>query len=112
MPLRSFTTWDGHWVLEVDNHLIMDGTDIGQARGYDAAFGFARVGEQSFYFFEQDDQVRISYGDQVLPNAFESVFQNQCCEASIHNVEAGPDAVWFHALRNGIWCFVEASLDA
>jgi hypothetical protein len=93
MPLRSFTTWDDHWVLEVDDHLIMDGTDIGQALGYEAAFGFARIGAQSFYFFEQDGLVRISYGDQVLPNAYETVFHNQCCEASIHNVEVGPDAV-------------------
>jgi len=111
MPLRSFATWDGHWVLEVDDHLIMDGQDIGQALGYNAAFGFARTGAQSFYFFEQDGLVRISYGDQVLPNAYETVFHNQCCEASIHNVEAGPDAVWFHALREGTWYFVEASLD-
>jgi hypothetical protein len=111
MPLRSFTTWDDHWVLEVDDHLIMDGQDIGQALGYDAAFGFARIGAQSFYFFEQDGLVRISYGDQVLPNAYETVFHNHCCEAAIHNVEAGPDAVWFHALREGTWYFVEASLD-
>jgi hypothetical protein len=110
MPLRSFTTWDDHWVLEVDDHLIMDGQDIGQALGYDAAFGFARIGGRSFYFFDQDGLVRISYGDQVLPNAYETVFHNQCCEAAIHNVEAGPEAVWFHALREGIWYFVEASL--
>jgi hypothetical protein len=110
MPLRSFTTWDDHWVLEVDDHLIMDGQDIGQALGYDAAFGFARIGGRSFYFFDQDGLVRISYGDQVLPNAYETVFHNQCCEAAIHNVEAGPEAVWFHALRDGTWYFVEASL--
>jgi hypothetical protein len=109
-PLRSFKTWDEHWVLEVDDHLIMDGQDIGQALGYDAAFGFVRIGGQSFYFFQRDGQVRISYGDRVLPNAYETVFHNQCCEASIHNVEAGPDAVWFHALRDGTWYFVEAGL--
>jgi hypothetical protein len=111
MPLRSFTTWDGHWALEVDDHLIIDGQDIGQVLGYDAAFGFTRIREQSFYFFEQAGQVQILYGAQVLPNAYETVFHNQCCEASIHNVEAGPDAVWFHALRGGTWYFVEVSLD-
>jgi hypothetical protein len=111
MPLRSFATWDGHWVLEVDDRLIIDGQDIGQAMGYDTTFGFARIGGRSFYFFEQNGLVRISYGDQVLPNAYEVVFHNQCCEASIHNVEAGPDTVWFHALRDGTWYFVEASLD-
>jgi hypothetical protein len=111
MPLHAFATWDGHWALEVDDHLIIDRTDIGQALGYNAAYGFARIGGQSFYFFEQDGLVHISYGDEVLPNAYEAVFHNQCCEASIHNVEAGPDSVWFHALREGTWYFVEADLD-
>jgi hypothetical protein len=108
MPLRSFTTWDGHWVLEVDDHLIMDGQDIGQTLGYDAAFGFAQIGGQPFYFFEQNGLVGISYGGQVLPNLYEQVFHNRCCEAAIHNVEAGPEAVWFHALRDGVWYWVEA----
>jgi hypothetical protein len=111
VPFRSFTTWDDHWVLEVDDHLIMDGIDINQAVGYDAAFGFTRIGDQEFYFFERGGQTQISYGDQVLPNTYDVVFHNHCCEASIHNVEAGPNAVWFHALRDGTWCFVEASLD-
>jgi hypothetical protein len=110
MPLRSFTTWDDHWVLEVDDHLIMDGQDVGQALGYDAAFGFARIGDRPFYFFEQDGLVHISYGGQVLPNVYEQVFHNHCCEAAIHNVEFGPDAVWFHALRDGVWHWVEARL--
>jgi len=112
MPLRSLTTWDGHWVLEVDDHLIMDGQDIGQTLGYDAAFGFARIGGQPFYFFEQNGLVGISYGEQVLPHLYEQVLHNRCCEAAIHNVEAGAEAVWFHALRDGVWYWVEARTPA
>jgi hypothetical protein len=55
--------------------------------GDDAAFGFARIGDRPFYFFEKDGLVQISYGGQVLPSAFEQVFHNHCCEAAIHNVE-------------------------
>jgi hypothetical protein len=108
VSLRSFTTWDNHWLLEVDDQLIMDGQDLGQSLGYDAAFGFARMGGRSFHFFEQNGLVGISYGGQVLPDLYDQVFHNACCEAAIHNVEAGPDAVWFHALRNGVWYWVEA----
>jgi hypothetical protein len=79
---------------------------------FDAAFGFARIGEQPFYFFEKDGLIQISYGGQVLPNAYKQVFHNHCCEAAIHNVGFGPDAVWFHALREGIWYFVEAGTRA
>ena len=108
MPLRTLTAWDGHWVLEVDDHLIMDGQDLGQARDYDAAYGFALVHDQPFYFFEQNGLVHISYGGQTLPNRYDNVFHNQCCEAAIHNVERHGDAVLFHALRDGAWYFVEA----
>jgi hypothetical protein len=110
MPLISFAAWDGHWVLEVDDHLIMDGQDLGQALGYDAAFGFHLIGGQPFYFFAQDGQIRISFGARTLPNVYDMVFHNQCCEASMHNVQALGDSVLFHALWNGTWYFVEAGV--
>jgi hypothetical protein len=110
MPLRSFTAWDGHWVLEVDNQLIMDGQDLGQTLGYGAAFGFSLIRGQPFYFFEQEDKVRMSYGRRTLPHVYDQVFHNQCCEAAIHNVETLGDAVLFHALWDGTWYLVEAGI--
>ena len=110
MPLRSFTTWDDHWALEVDDHLIIDGQDLGETMGYDAAFGFNLIRGEPFYFFEQDGLVRISYGGEILPNTYDQVFHNQCCEASIHNPLNLGDSVLFHALRDGTWYFVEAGV--
>lgn len=109
-PLRSFTTWDSHWALEVDDRLIVDGQDVSEVHGYDAVYGFARIQGESFFFFEQNGQVRISYGGQTLPNAYDRVFHNQCCEAAIHNVERLADSVLFHALWDGTWYFVEAGV--
>ena len=110
MPLQSLTTWDGHWVLEVDERLIMDGRDLGQALGYDAAYGFTLIKGQPFYFFEKDGKVRMSYGGRTIPNVYDQVFHNQCCEAAIHNVETLGDAVLFHALWDGTWYLVEAGV--
>ena len=110
MPLRSFTAWDGHWVLEVDDHLIMDGQDLGEALGYDAAFGFTLIHGQPFYFYQQDGKVRMSYGGRTLPHVYDQVFHNQCCEAASHNVLTLGDVVLFHALWNGTWYFVEAGV--
>jgi inhibitor of cysteine peptidase len=110
MPLRSFTTWDGHWVLEVDDHLIMDGQDLGQALGYDAAFGFTLIRGQPFYFFEQEGKIRMSYGGQMLPNVYDYVVHNMCCEAAMHNPLILGDAVLFHARWNGTWYLVEAGV--
>jgi putative hemolysin len=110
MPLQRFTTWDGHWVLEVDDHLIMDGQDLGADRGYDAAFGFSLIQGQPFYFFVQEERVRLSYSGRTLPQSYDQVFHNQCCEAAIHNIEALGDTVLFHALRDGVWYLVEAGV--
>ena len=110
MPLQSFTTWDDHWVLEVDDHLIMDGQDLGANLGYDAAFGFTLIQGQPFYFFEKDGQIRMSYGGQTLPHVYDQVFHNQCCEAAMHNILALGDTVLFHALWNGTWYLVEAGV--
>jgi Tol biopolymer transport system component len=110
MPLQGLTAWDGHWVLEADDHLIMDGQDLGQVLGYDAAFGFTRIHDQPFYFFERDGKVRISYGGRTLPFVYDQVFHNQCCEAAIHNVEILADVVLFHARWDGTWYLVEAGV--
>ncbi len=110
MPLISFVAWDGHWGLEVDDHLIMDGQDLGETMGYDAAFGLHLIGGQPFYFFAKDGQVRISYGGKALPNVYDMVFHNMCCEAAMHNVQALGDAVLFHALWDWTWYFVEAGV--
>jgi WD40 repeat protein len=110
MPLRSFTAWDGHWVLEADDHLIMDGQDLGETLDYEAAFGFSLIQGQPFYFFEQEDKVRMSYGGRTLPFVYDQVFHNQCCERAIHNVETLGDVVLFHALWNGTWHLVEAGV--
>jgi hypothetical protein len=110
MPLRGFTTWDGHWALEVDDYVIVDGEDLGEASGYEAVFGFHLIQGRLFYFFERGGEVRISYDGQVLPNVYDEVFHNRCCEAAVHNVETLGDVVVFHALRDGTWYLVEAGV--
>jgi hypothetical protein len=110
-PLRGFGAWDGRWVLEVDDHLIVDGEDLGERRGWDAAFGYHPIGGQPFYFFEQEGKVGISYAGQTLPYVYDEVFHNMCCEAAIHNVEVHEDALWFHALREGTWYLIEIVVD-
>ena len=110
-PLRGFSACDGRWVLEVDEHLIVDGEDLGETRGWDAAFGYHLIGGQPFDFYEQDGQASMSYAGQTLPYVYDEVFHDMCCEPAIHNVEAHEDVLWFHALREGTWYFVEAGLE-
>jgi hypothetical protein len=111
MPLRGLTAWGNRWVLEVDDRLLVDGEDLAQRRGYEAAYGFTLIGGQPFYFFEQEARVHISYAGQTLPTVYDQVFHNQCCERSIHNVEPLDNVILFHALREGTWYFCEAGID-
>jgi len=110
MPLRSLTGWDGHWVLAVDDHLILDGEDLAQAKGFDRAFEFAVLHGQPFYFLQQGETVKMSYAGQILPHSYEDVIHNRCCEPAMFNPEANGDMVWFHARKDGIWTYVEAGV--
>lgn len=109
-PFRTLAYCGGRWVLEVDDHLIVDGQDLTQIAGYDAIFGFTELHGQPFYFFEKDGQVRISYAGKTLPNVYDEVVHNQCCEPAMFNVETHPDVVVFHARWQGTWYLVEAGL--
>jgi len=109
-PLRSLTSWDNRWVLEVDDHLIIEGQDLGQTRGYDSVFGFTLLHGQPFCFFQQGDTAYISYAGQTLPYTYTKVIHNQCCEAALFNIAANGDMIWFHALKDGVWYYVEAGV--
>lgn len=109
-PFRTLTYCGGRWVLEVDDHLIVDGQDLGQVTGYESIFGFTELHGQPFYFFEKDGQVRISYAGKTLPNVYDEVVHNQCCEPAMFNVETHPDVVVFHARWQGTWYLVEAGI--
>jgi hypothetical protein len=52
----------------------------------------------------------MSYGGRTLPNVYDQVFHNQCCEAAMHNVQTLGDVVLFHALWDGTWHLVEAGV--
>ncbi|MGC9334801.1 MAG: hypothetical protein ACP5JJ_11670, partial [Anaerolineae bacterium] len=108
--LRGFSTWDDHWALEVNNHVIVDGEDLGVAKGYDAVFDFHILHGQPFYFFEQEGLIRLSYAGETLPFVYHEVVHHQCCEASAFNVEAYANLLWFHARVDDMWYFVEAGI--
>jgi len=42
-----------------------------------------------------------------LPYQYDEVVHYDCCEAAAFNVAGNERMVWFHALRDGIWYYVE-----
>jgi hypothetical protein len=109
-PMHGFYTWDGHWALEVNDQVIVDGQDLGESQGYDAVFDFHILHGQPFYLFEQEGLIHLSYAGETLPFVYHEVVHHQCCEASAFNVETHADMLWFHARVDDMWYFVEAGI--
>lgn len=109
-PVKGLWSWDGHWVLEVEGQVIIDGQSLNQELGHDEIFGWALIRGEPFYFFAQDGQVGLSYAGETLPHAYEDVVHYQCCEPAAFNPGNNESMVWFHALQDGIWHYVEAGV--
>lgn len=109
-PVKGLWSWGDHWVLEVKGVVLVDGQSLNQQMGYDEVFGWRLLGGQPFYYFKKGDDVGISYADQVLPNRYSQVIHYRCCEPAAFNVRGNDTMVWFHALKEGTWHYVEAGV--
>jgi hypothetical protein len=55
----------------------------------------------------QDGETHAAYHGQVLPMAYDYVFHGMCCEPAAFNVAGSGKMVWFYALKDGVWHYVE-----
>jgi hypothetical protein len=108
--VRSFFSYDDDWVLEYSEHVLINGVDIGKKNGYLKVFGYGIIGNKPFYFFENKGKVYISYDGKILPYEYDKVIHYQCCEAANFNVRWNSKMVWFFALKDGFWHYVEAGV--
>ncbi len=106
-PLYYLGSWDGRWVLEANGMLIIDGQIVNQEWGADEIFGCQELNNQPFCFFVQGGQTHLSYGGGTLPVTYDYVYHGMCCEPAAFNVAGNDQMVWFYALRDGIWHYVE-----
>lgn len=109
-PVRGLWSWAGHWVLEVEGQVIMDGRSLNQELGYDEIFGWRLLKGQPFYFFRKNNRIGVSYAGQELPCQYDEVIHYRCCEPAAFNVFGNEMMVWFHALRDGMWYYVEMGI--
>lgn len=109
-PVQGFVVWDEHWALELEDRVIVDGEDLGQKLGYNKVFGFQMLNGKPFYFYETGGTIHLSYDGETLPQTYNEVPHNQCCEPAMFNPRANEDMVAFHGLRAGTWYYVEAGV--
>ncbi|MDI7277320.1 MAG: DUF4232 domain-containing protein, partial [Anaerolineae bacterium] len=109
-PVNGLWSWEGHWVLEANGRLIVDGQDMNQRLQYGEIFGYHLIRGKPFYFFSQGGRVGVSYAGEVLPQQYEKVIHYQCCSGAAYNPGGNDMMVWFFGLRDGKWHYVEMGI--
>jgi hypothetical protein len=110
MPIKTFEAWQGSWVLESDGVLVIDGQNINQQLGYDSIFNWVVLQGQPFFFFTKGQRTGIFYAGKEQDAGYDQVIHYQCCEPAAFNPGSEASIVWFYALRDGMWYYVEAGL--
>lgn len=108
--VHSFCEWAGHWVLETQEFVILDGRILNHEYGYDEMFDWRLVAGKPFFFFSQNGFVYLSYDSQTLPVAYDYIPHYGCCEAGYARNPHGNDSlIWFYGARDGVWYYTELS---
>jgi len=107
-PLKGLWAWGDHWVLEVQGQVFIDGKSLNDELGYSEIFNWQLLDGKPFFFFRDNtNKVGISYDSQVLPLVYEEVFHYSCCGPGQFNVMGNDWMVWFYALQDEMWYYVE-----
>ncbi|MGE5674256.1 MAG: hypothetical protein ACM3XM_10265 [Mycobacterium leprae] len=106
-PVKALWAWQGHWVLEVDGDVLIDGKSMKAAQGYDEVFNWHLVAGKPFYFFTKGQKTSAVYDGQVAAEQYDEVPHYRCCSAGAYNAGANQSMVWFYGKRDGQWSYVE-----
>lgn len=98
---------NAHWALDAQSHVLRDGVDLNAALGYQSVFQWRGIANQPFYFFIKDGVTRLAYAGQDLRYSYDRVVNS-----GSPRFTPGDNGriVWFYALRDGVWYYVEAGL--
>ncbi len=110
-PVKALFAWNGHWVLQTDTAAIIDGQSLNEQIGAAEVIGWQLIVGQPFYFFTYEGRLAMSYAGQIVePYRYDQIVHDQCCEGSMFNLSGNGTMVWFYALRDGMWLYVEAGV--
>jgi hypothetical protein len=96
-----------HWAVEIAGTVILDGQDFNEIAGYDEVFHWQIINAHPFFFFLDNGLTYLSYAGTVQPFFYDYVIRGGHDEASLFNPGSNDQMVWFYALRDGLWYYVE-----
>lgn len=109
-PLKGLWAYKTFWVLEVDGSIVVNGSELNDALDAQETFGWQMLGGENFLFVLKDGQVSAMYGQKLIPLGYSAVMHNACCEAGAFNPAGNANMVWFYAMKDGRWRYVELML--
>ena len=106
--VKGLYSYDGHWVLEVNGTLIVDGA-IWNLKNVPAEeiFNFAVIQGRPFFFYSRGGTIHAWYDGADLPVSYAQVVHYRCCEPAAFNPRTSPQMVAFYAERDGWWYYIE-----
>lgn len=105
--IRGLLVTEEGWSLLAKGEVIINGESLNRRLGVDEIFTYISLHGQRLFFFEQGGKVGISYGGETLPLSYDEVIRYQGCEPGAFNVAWNSNMVWFYALKDGMWHYVE-----
>lgn len=77
--------------------------------GFDTVFGQQNLAGRAFYFYTQDGLTGLHYNGSPMGFSYDQVVHDASGPAAIFNPGGNDHIVWFYALRDGLWYYVEVS---
>jgi hypothetical protein len=108
IPVR-FEALDRYWLLQIeDGRVILNGEDLCKKYGHSRMWGYRFLKGKPFFFFTHkgDKKIRLSYDGKEIPHLwYDFVGDNGGWTVSGNEV-----MVWFGAVREDQWYYVEAGI--
>lgn len=111
MIRHRFFAWNGHWIFETDDTVVVDGEILNQKFGFEEVFHWGLVNDKPTYFFRKGSRIGLSYDGQILPINYHDVAHNLCCSPAQNNPSMGNDVIHFFGERDGAWYYVEVKIN-
>ena len=103
-----FFSFDGHWALEIQGAFIVDGEIWNITRfPADEIFETHMIDGKLFFFFRRGGQIGIYYDGKTYPTGYSLIHHYGCCGNAAHNPRFSSQGIYFYAIKDGMWNFVE-----
>lgn len=107
MHRPSFFAWNGHWILEAKDTVVVDREIINEQFGFKEVFNWGLVKDKPTYFFRKGARIGLSHDGQLIPIQYQNVAHNLCCSPAQNNPSMVNNVVQFFGERDNIWYYVE-----